>query len=103
MLTANLTMTTRLRNKSLKNMGQMECVGPSLGSFSVSKQLLELFLSGFKAELNAKVYNLDSSHAPLDEHELASIITVSPLTPILTTRLLSSLTPTSTLTLGWQV
>ena len=59
-LTANLTMTTRLRNKSLKNMGQMECVGPSLGSFSVSKQLLELFLSGFKAELNAKVCNFDS-------------------------------------------
>jgi hypothetical protein len=39
----------------LKSMGEMESVGPSLGSFSVSKQLLELFLNGFKTELTSKV------------------------------------------------
>ena len=48
--------------RMLKSMGEMESVGPSLGSFSVSQQLLELFLNGFKAELTSKVHHHHHHH-----------------------------------------
>lgn len=46
--------------RMLKNLGDITSVGPSLGSFSVSAQILDALCEEFKAELDAKDGKLDT-------------------------------------------
>lgn len=46
--------------RMLKNLGDIDRVGPSLGSFSVSAKILEALCEEFKAELDAKDGKLDT-------------------------------------------
>lgn len=53
-------VTYQTATRLLESLGELAFVGPSLGSFSVSKDLLGLFLDGFAAELASKTGKFDA-------------------------------------------